>query len=371
VLSKGPVQLLNIVTVVLLAPLWLPEKHGPWSRWYGGLAFAIVSGAVIALLWAIPAAIAGGTQFAYMLFIGQTTERVVEALWHERPWWWYVPISFALLFPWLCWTEVWRGAFVRTLAREPGVRFCLSMVVPVFVAFSAISGKQPHYLLPTMAVFALLAARPLVALRETERFRDTRWRRVLPVLPVAAIGLAMIVLGIAPGLITERVPAAADVLPLPGLAGCGAVLIVIALAILADGERGPVVRAATFAFAIVAALIAIEVAAAPYLHARYATDDTAAVLAQLQANGTPIAHIDDYHGQYHFAGRLTKPIDPVTRDGVIAWIDAHPDGAVIDYRVALPGADAPPALYTHPYRGRFVVVWPAAAIAERGRGLLD
>ena len=113
ILSKGPVQLLNLASVPLLAPWWAPKHAVSWRHWYAEFVFATLVGAVIALAWAVPAAFAGGADFAYMLFIGQTTERVVEALWHERPWWWYVPACFVLVFPWLWWPAFWRSLLVR------------------------------------------------------------------------------------------------------------------------------------------------------------------------------------------------------------------------------------------------------------------
>jgi len=59
VLSKGPVILLHILPVALLAPWWLKTAYFRWKHWYFGLIAAILAGAVIALCWAIPAGIAG------------------------------------------------------------------------------------------------------------------------------------------------------------------------------------------------------------------------------------------------------------------------------------------------------------------------
>jgi 4-amino-4-deoxy-L-arabinose transferase-like glycosyltransferase len=373
ILSKGPVQLLNLAAAPLLAPLWVPERPASWRRWYGGLVFAIVLGAAIALAWALPAAVAGGSQFAYMLFIGQTTERVVEALWHERPWWWYLPLSFALLFPWLWWVEFWRGLLVRGMEHEPGARFCLAMIVPVFIAFSAISGKQPHYLLPIMPVFALLAARLIVAAAESERFVDGRLTRLLTVLPPLTIGAALVGLAFvfAPGWLIAAQPALAQILPLSmNAAAAGTVLLVLGVAVSLDCRRAPTLRAATLTVVLAATIIAVEVAASPHLFQRYSTAETAAVLAQAQSAGKPIAHIDDYHGQYHFAGRLERPIEAITEDEAVAWANAHPDGLIVDYRADDPATYPVQPEFSHPYRGRFVVIWPAAEIAAQGRDLL-
>jgi 4-amino-4-deoxy-L-arabinose transferase-like glycosyltransferase len=371
VLSKGPVQLLNLAAVPLLAPLWVPERPASWRRWYGGLAFAIVLGAAIALAWALPAAIAGGSKFAYMLFVGQTTERVVEAMWHERPWWWYLPLSFALMFPWLWWFEFWRGAMVRGIWREPGVRFCLVMIVPVFIAFSAISGKQPHYLLPMIPVVTLLGARLIAAAAESERFVDGRLTRVLPVLLPLFIGAALIALAFPPGWLSSVQPALAPILPLGMTAAIsGAVLLVLAAAVLLDRHRAPMLRAATLTVVLAATLIAVEMSASPYLFARYSTAEAAAVLAQAQAANRPIAHIDDYHGQYHFVARLERPIELITEDEAPAWARAHPDGLIVDYRADDPATYAAQPTFWRHYRGRFVVIWTAAEIAAHGRELL-
>ena len=62
VLSKGPVVLLHVLPVALLAPLWL-EPHATrssWWSWYGGVLASVATGAAIGLAWALPAASAGG-----------------------------------------------------------------------------------------------------------------------------------------------------------------------------------------------------------------------------------------------------------------------------------------------------------------------
>ena len=62
VLTKGPVILLNLLPITVLAPWWnLGLSHGPvkermkWGRWFGGVGLAVLLGAAIALAWAIPA----------------------------------------------------------------------------------------------------------------------------------------------------------------------------------------------------------------------------------------------------------------------------------------------------------------------------
>ena len=371
VLSKGPVQLLNLAPAALLAPWWTPQRPASWRHWYGEFAFAIVAGAVIALAWAIPAAIAGGSHFAYMLFIGQTTERVVDAVWHERPWWWYVPVSFVLVFPWLWWPAFWRSLFVRGVEREPGLRFCLATVVPVFVAFSAISGKQPHYLLPMIAVFMLLLARLVVAAAEGGRFVDGRLSRIPPVLPVIAVGVALLLAAFTPGTLAALFPDLAEIPPLgwtSALVGIG--VIAIAAFVVLDRPTGPVSRIATLTGACAAMLVALQVAVAHEIRARFDVDDAAAAVARAEADGHPIANVGDYHGQYEFSGRLTKPLDVITLDDAATWAKAHPDGLIIGYPTNDPAHALPPPLFAHPYRGRYVAIWTAGSVSTSGSDIL-
>jgi 4-amino-4-deoxy-L-arabinose transferase-like glycosyltransferase len=373
VLSKGPVQLLNLAPAALLAPWWAPQRPASWKHWYGEFAFAVVIGAIIALAWAIPAAIAGGSNFAYMLFIGQTADRVVDAMWHERPWWWYVPVSFVLVFPWLWWPAFWRGLFVRGGEREPGLRFCVAMIVPVFLAFSAISGKQPHYLLPTIAVFTLLLVRYVLAAAEAGRFLDTRLSRLPPLLPVAAMGIALLLLAIKPATLAFVVPDLADVPPL-GTPSAIAGLVVLALgAFIALGPRtGPAIRIATLTAACTAIVVGLQVAVAPEIRSRFDVGPAAAVVAQAQAAGRPIANAADYPGQYEFAGRLMKPIDVIDQNDAVAWATAHRDGLVITYPDKDPAkTSVEPPLFDHPYRGRYVAIWTAQTVIADGEKIFN
>jgi len=369
ILSKGPVQLLNLVTVPLLAPWWAPKRPVSWRLWYAEFIFAVLVGGVIALLWAGPAALAGGSDFAYMLFVGQTTERVVEALWHERPWWWYVPAAFVLIFPWPWWPAFWRSLFVRGVEREAGVRFCLSMIVPVFVAFSAISGKQPHYLLPMIPVFTLLLARHLAAAAAAGRFADGRWSRLPPLLGIAIPGLALIALALAPEQVS-RMARIADI-PVPGLAAlvAGAAILAVAGLIALDRRCGPNFRIASYSGAVVVVLIAAQLVLVPPLRQRIDVVETAAFLARMEAEHRPIANVADYHGQYNFAGRLTQPIASIFAEDAVAWAKEHGDGVLISYPEAVP-ADTPAPLFIHAYRGRLVVIWDAADVAATGRRIL-
>ena len=370
ILSKGPVQLLDLAPAALLAPLWVTTRPISWKRWYGGFGLAVLGGAAIGLAWAVPAALSGSREFAYMLFVGQSTKRVVEAAWHERPFWWYVPLSFGLLIPWLWWLAAWSNLFAREIWRQPGIRFCLATIVPVFIAFSAISGKQPHYLLPLIPVFGLLLAAVLDAAAREGRFSDARWMRLPPALLVAAIGVALAALTLLAGPIETRWPRLADILPLPLLAaGAGAALVALATWVAMDRPRNLTFRVASLALTAVGTVLAVHVALQSWLTTRFDVARIAAEIMVAEAAGRPVAHSFDYHGQYHFAGRLTRPIAALTKDSAVDWARANPQGIVIDYRRDDPSTYPTQPPFVQGYRGRYVVIWPAAEVIAHGRVL--
>src|SRR5690606_24436128 len=61
------------------------------------------------------------------------------------------------------------------LARDGGTRLCLIWFAAAFLAFSAISGKQPHYLIPEFPALALILARALSGAAADEAV--SFWRR--------------------------------------------------------------------------------------------------------------------------------------------------------------------------------------------------
>jgi 4-amino-4-deoxy-L-arabinose transferase-like glycosyltransferase len=179
ILAKGPVVLIHLLPAAILAGWWdvrqpasvdAPAAVGPtgWT-WVVGIAAATLAGAAIALSWAVPAAMAGGPVYARAIFVGQTAGRVVHSFAHRRPLWWYFPNLFWMLLPWLAWPSLWRAARSAWHTRvagqrfpdDTGLRFCAAVTVPGFIIFSIVSGKQVHYLLPEVPLFALAVSRVL------------------------------------------------------------------------------------------------------------------------------------------------------------------------------------------------------------------
>jgi 4-amino-4-deoxy-L-arabinose transferase-like glycosyltransferase len=358
ILSKGPVVLVYVGPPALLGPWWGGAGIGSWRRWYAGLAAAVVLGAAIALAWALPAARAGGPEYASRILWYQTAGRLSGSFAHARPFWWYLALLPLLLFPWSVTPAVWRG--IARLARAPrdaGVRFCLSSLIPGLVLFSLISGKQLHYMLPLFPAFALLVARGLEYDGTAGRRRD-----LLPAaLGLMVVALLMIALPhlreLTPRLGHDLPPQASQVSPL-----WGASLLVAGVALVAVRWRGlwvPALSLASLVWLVVLHLGVMRVVAPEY-DARPA----ALRIHGWQEQGRPIANAGRYHSEFEFLGRLEQPVQQIELEQARAWMLAHPGGKMVAYHKEWP-LDVPVAPdFTQRYRGRVLAVWGERAVLE-------
>ncbi len=172
-LAKGPAILVHTLPLALFAPLWGPALSAKsndqgWGKWYAGVLASVLVGAGITLAWAIPAAIIGGEEYRNAIFIKQSADRMVKSFAHRRPFYWFLWVVPLMLLPWTLWPRLWRAiggrkawvekSGLRGAWANGGVRALLIWSAAAFVIFSAISGKQPHYLLPIFPALALFAA---------------------------------------------------------------------------------------------------------------------------------------------------------------------------------------------------------------------
>lgn len=341
VLTKGPVILLNLLPITVLALWWQPALN--WKRWFGGVVLAVLLGAAIALAWALPAGYSGGEAYRNAIFWGQTADRMVESFAHRRPVWWYLPLLPLVLFPWFVWPGFWKSlAHHRRVGLDRGTRFCLAWMLPVFIAFSFISGKQPHYLVPMFPAFALLAARVLA---------DRMTFNVgLPALLTAILGGALILA--ATGQITALHDQVAEMPPVwPGV-----LMVLTAMLVWMAGRRG-VQPVLTLGVLGVATLLLLQMAAARSIEPLYDIKQMAQVIKQVQDEGRPVANVAKYHAQYQFLGRLEAPLAELRGDEMERqWFAAHPDGYAVVYLKDAKGLDAITARHKQAYRGGAVVL---------------
>jgi 4-amino-4-deoxy-L-arabinose transferase-like glycosyltransferase len=361
ILTKGPAILLHVLPAALLAPVWdLGEERS--KGWFLGVGLATLAGVGLALLWAVPAAISGGEAYGEAIFWGQSAGRMVKSFAHGRPWWWYFAVLPALILPWSLWPPFWRA--LRTLwgsLKDRGVRFCLSWFLPAFIAFSLISGKQLHYLLPIFPALALVFAHLLAkdagqTLPEKRRY-DLVWPALLFVLlPASAALFGLNTNAIAPS--SWRIPEWIGELDYVW------VLLPITLAGVVMGAGSKETLRAVAALSMLSACLVVMVhfVARPALSSAYDLAPLSETIGRWQEESRPVAYNGKYHGQFQFLGRLKKPIEVIRAETAARWAQDNPNGLVVDVSRASP-KDLKPD-YVQPFRGRFIAVWPSLRIME-------
>jgi 4-amino-4-deoxy-L-arabinose transferase-like glycosyltransferase len=352
-LTKGPVVLVHVLPVALLAPWWSKAlAAGGWRRWYLGLLAALALGTAIGLAWALPAGAHGGAAYRSTLLweqtAGRVTGRITGRLGHPRPWWWYLAVLPVALYPWGFWPPYWRG-----LARSGGeldlpARFALAWVVPGVAVLSSFGGKQIHYLMPLLPGFAILAG---------ARCRDEEPRRWDAAVPAGLLLLAGAAL-----LIAERLRQAlhlpqwlSEVSPALGASLVAGGLL---LTFIKEDRRQMVALSLTCPLL----LIAVHLAAAGPLARHYDLEPVAALLKACEQAGRPITFVGPYPGQFHFLGRLDRPFEETPHDSIGAWAAGHPLGLVV--RVVGSPRHAAGALISRPYGQYVVAVWSASRLRE-------
>lgn len=364
-LAKGPVILLHLLWPAALVRLWAGPVADP-KRWGLFVLGGVVLGVMVGLLWAIPAALHGGPDFTEKIFWGQTAGRMANSFDHDRAIWWYFPFLPLLAMPWISYTGVWRGLRRLSLDRASpdgiAVRFLLSWIVPVFLSFSLISGKQIHYLLPLVPGFMLLAALALQKSGGTMKFSS-----LLPVL--GSVALLVLLPGIARWAIPFLPVSTADEIHLPqvleklslpvsllGIAAIG-ILILVGRKLALTGQ---LVIVATAMLIFVSSL---QYQASRGFYANYDLRPLAEVIARLPS--APLAFVRNYHGEWGFLARLERPVKQLDYGELQAWFEKNP-GGIAFIRTRRPEEIAPfDVVFSMPYK----MTNTYAILAPHGRGI--
>jgi len=353
IVGKGPAILVHVLPAALAAPLWAP-MIGPnpeWKRWYAGVAGGILLGAAVGLAWAVPAGISGGEAYRNAIFWGQSAGRMVDSFAHGRPFWWFAAILPGMALPWTAWPAAWRavGDQARALAGDGGTRLCLIWFAAAFLVFSAISGKQPHYLIPEFPALALILARALSG-AATEGGFWRRWDAWVPAglfLALAALVAGAFHFDLKPSWATT--PGEGALWPMAVLAA-GAALYAVS-----PGSGAP---ARVFRMTALSAVfaVALHLTLRPILADAYDFRPMARDLKSLEDKGYSFVTFGDYHGEFHFLGRLTRPWAVV--DGPVnleKWLAGRDKAIVVDLMKDDPAATSPVAVSR--YRGRWQGAW--------------
>lgn len=347
-LAKGPVIFLHLLPTALLAFYWAEVK--PKARWYVHLFLACLFGAIIALSWALPAAAAGGEQYASAILWHQTADRTVGTKIHARGVYWYLMFLPLAIFPWTAWPGIWRSLRWPEILSQSKLRFCLTWLVSSLIVFSLLPSKQLHYLIPLLPAFALLCAGSFKPEYPAARLGF----ELLPALLIAVTGLMLMLAPIMPGL--SKLQWAQTLQPAWGL---GLLLIATMLGTWIFRARQASVISLGLACVVVTFLGLICFFRDVGL--QYDLRPAAARLRQLNDEKIASAFVGDYQGQLNFLGRLTQALPVIKPGNVAEWLHQHPEGQLL----ALEGRKPDEAVYIQPHRESWLIFRNAAQAAAK------
>jgi hypothetical protein len=279
-------------------------------RFYAALGLAILVALGLLVLWLGPALVLGDTAYRNDILWRQSAGRMVQSFAHDRPVWFFLALLPLFLWP-FGWGRqaacLWRGA------ARPQARLLLIWAIAGLVAFSFVSGKQIHYLMPELAALALL-------LSQAEPAPPEGLTRFLPLLPALLLVLGGIaaLLGLVPD---TTLPG--GVAPLGLLAAVA--LFALALALV---SRAHSLLAALVPVAPVT-LIIVELLAWRSLWQGSDPGRIAALLSDGADRGVATPE-PDYAGQFSYAARLPAPVTVLrAAEALVPWLQAHPGGLLL------------------------------------------
>ena len=353
-LTKGPVVIVHILPLGILYSMWVPRQEAPLGKWYLGLGLAVLMGAGTAMLWAGPAAMSGGEEYGKAILWSQTADRAVSSMAHQRPIWWYIPMLPVLIFPWLLVGHPWMGR--SDVKQKWNYRFLAVWIASSIVLFSLISGKQIYYLVPTIPAFSLLIARGISKLPTEASGFWTVHRRV----GAAYVGLGCILAVAAFSVWVQEKGIPKSVVAILGI---GLIVVGVALLVFRSRTTDGSIRAIGISTAI--ALIVFLFAAHPLFASRYDVRKVARILREKQEDGYEIVNSLKYFGQYHFLGRLERPLVVLTeRESIDEFVNADRKVLLISYEERDKAFDQRDVLYEQPYRGGRLIVWNERGVRE-------
>ena len=314
ILAKSPVIVAHLLPIYLFAHTF----SKPTKRFYIGGFIAVLVGIGIALLWGIPAALLGGEEYARGIFWGQYAGRAIDSFAHKRPFWWYLYWIPIILFPWLLTQPFWKGLKGEKVF-DNGMRFLAIWLLGTLLIFSLISGKQLHYIVPEFGGYAMLITR-LISKAELRFFK------------APMVGVVFILFGVlffvAPLFIKGFLLAYLDKI---AFWISGALLILFGLYFFVKKFSDKLQFVSHLAWGSLLIIFVVHYVLHIYLATQNLTKISQSI-AKLQKSGQVVAHYGKYNDQYHFLGRLKKPLK-ILKNGkeFDEYIKTNPNDGVIVY----------------------------------------
>jgi len=162
-LAKGPLAWLPILALPFAPAASRRTLLHPW--WSPALGAVFMLALVAA--WGIPANLATDWDFWMVGFKKHVVDRstgVMEGHGLKGMWGYFgmMPLYFLTVwlsfFPWSIWLPRTAKAWWREGCREETARYLGALVLVVFIVFTLVSTKLPHYTLPAFPMLALLIA---------------------------------------------------------------------------------------------------------------------------------------------------------------------------------------------------------------------
>ena len=185
-LAKGPVALLP----VFFAPIQSFLNHSPYRFRFRSAIVGVLAVLVVIGLWGVPALIAthgeylkiGIGRHVFLRSLQPMESHGLAGIWGYMlflPY--YLVVTFFSFFPWCLFLP---GCVKRLWAhREPDENYLLGPILIVFLVFTLIQTKLPHYVLPAYPMLAMLTAR---------QAEQSRWAR--PILATTLVVYLLIAL---------------------------------------------------------------------------------------------------------------------------------------------------------------------------------
>jgi len=345
-LTKGPVIFVYILPVSIFYFLWKPKENPEVKKWYSMIFLSIVMGLLIALLWAVPAAITGGKAYREAILWGQTTGRMVSSFAHQRPIWWYIPILPLLFLPWVLIKPAWHGFSV--FKHDEGYRFLAILSLSTIIIFSLISGKQIHYLIPILPAVSLLFAKNIA----TYGTKFSEYAKLNYPVGIFYITVGILALFGIPFIKFHSISKMAMLIPVFVFLFIGTAIIFIKPSSI-DKMFRIISLSSMFVF-----VSTFGLAGSFKFLDSYDVSNIANMLNKKQEEGYKIVHYKDYHGQYQFLGRLKQPLVALNDKKTISeYVANHKKVLLLTYEKPEEIIDKENILIEQPYKDEKIILW--------------
>ncbi len=353
-LAKGPVIFLYTLPLPIILPLinTIPYKSNYY--WYRNFLISLLAGCFIALIWAIPAVIKGGPDYAQAIFWKQTAGRIVNSFAHARPFWWYFFLLPVFLFPWYLFPSIWRGIKKVINRDDLGVKLCLIWILIPFFILMLISGKQLHYLVPLLPGAVLLVYKGLLNSNFNEKIID----KGFPVILLFFLGGIFIfsTYFFNSFLSPQKLQFVFLII--------GTFIFLTTFLLVSAKTNQSLPIAFSISLASVLFIIISNIGVSKFLKDNYDLTNKALKIKFFQDKNLPVAFVGTYHGEVNFLGRLITPIIPLSERNIGDWSREHPQGKVV-FNCKTPISKLPtkPNFYQK-YKLGEATIWDAKTLME-------